>query len=208
MFGGFVMIVGFHSVKGGQGCTITTLLYGFWVASIPDMESVLLVDYSNEGDLYMALGVVFPAGSDPNKPVHVRDNISVARNLDDFDVADYDVVVYDIGQVPLDSDQDFVWPEHLLGSALVTLPCYTALRRYSVSYRSPDRKNAAVVVRLDQSRSLRPEDCVAVTGLPLGAVIKTDSTIGRKVDAGLMSCSSRLPDQNFDDLHHIFQNLL
>lgn len=72
-------------------------------------------------------------------------------------------------------------------SLLVIRPCYLALRR---AVAAPLRPSAVVLV-VEDGRSLGPGDVEDVLGVPVRAVIPYDPAVARIVDAGLLA--TRLP---------------
>lgn len=68
-------------------------------------------------------------------------------------------------------------------SLLVTRACYLALRR---GVQEPPRADGVVLVA-DAGRGLDRHDVAAVLGLPVLAVLESDPSVARRVDAGLVA---------------------
>lgn len=107
----------------------------------------------------------------------------LARRLAERSGADTNVVV-DLGTA--------LAPGSLVDVAdrvlLVVRPCYLTLRRAVTMGHLAD----SVVVVDEEHRALRPRDVESVLGLPVAAVVRSHSTISRRVDAGILH--GRLPE--------------
>ena len=94
-----------------------------------------------------------------------------------------------------------VAPPALLDAAdrvlLVVRPCYLTLRR---AVTLGDLADSVVVVD-EEHRALRPRDVESVLGLPVVAVVKTNSMVSRRVDAGILH--GRLPDSLVTPLREV-----
>lgn len=175
------------AAKGGQGTTVAAV--GHAVAAARAGRSVVLVDWSGDGDALAVLGM--PAGEVDGRPVSTAvPGLEVVR-LPAGDLPEVDAeceVVVDAGIVAA------VLPAHKAAGhriVLATRACYLALRA------AADRRNrsarfgwfdaAAVVLLAEPGRALGAVDVSNVLGnLPVVAVDYSPA-IARAVDAGLLA---------------------
>ncbi len=92
----------------------------------------------------------------------------------------YDTVIIDAGTTATG------WVRHATTRALVTRPCYLALR-HATGQRRPDY----LAVITEPGRALNTADIEAVIGIPVTVTIQHTPDISRAVDAGLLT--TRLP---------------
>ena len=172
------LTLAYFAAKGGQGTTVIAASVALTHAKTG--RRTLLIDAAEHHDTYAALG--FPEPIEPNAVTEVVPNLDlVAIDPDacaeEFDTTGYEVAVIDFGQ-----------KRPTVGTAtIVTRACYLALRRALAVTPAPD--NAIVIA--EPGRALDDADVAAVLGLPIVATIRTDPSVARTVDAGLLA--SRLP---------------
>lgn len=202
------MLIVCRSVKGGAGTSVVAAA----LASLSSRtSSTLLIDLA--GDQPAIFGSVTPVAglADWLQSPHSDSLLSTSIHIDDK------LRILPTGDTALPHPQSSAWMEltrHLversrattvvvdLGSSiappalidaadrvlLVVRPCYLTLRRAVTLGELAD----SVVVIDEEHRALRPRDVESVLGLPVVAVVKTNSMVSRRVDAGILH--GRLPD--------------
>ncbi len=177
------MNIVYYSPKGGSGVTVTAATAAL-VASA-DGTDVLLVSFTGD-DIFATLGA--PTPQDVGEVATIRGTLRAVQ----YDPA---VLTADGFQLPYAETYIFDAPASAVGdirlrwadvAALVTRPCYLALRRVMAS---PVRPDLAVLV-LEPGRALGEDYVAAVLGVHVTAV-SYDPAVARVVDAGLLA--SRFP---------------
>jgi hypothetical protein len=170
-----MMRVGFISVKGGQGCSVSAAVFGLAAAGWGCR--VLLVDqnFAGQQDLAAVFGVSEPCGNDV---VEVADRVFLS--VDPYVVTDgFDVVVDDWGLVsgPVPVNDSI--------QVLVTESSYLAAKRAVVHRDWYDH----VLVVHEASNALSPDDIFATLGVGSDGrmVVIRDPGVARAVDAGLLA---------------------
>lgn len=215
------MLIACWSSKGGAGTTVVAAALARLAAGRPEGPGALLADLS--GDAPAVLGVPEPEGpglagwlgAGPGVPPDAlgRLEIPVAAGLallprgegalveDRGDVlaalfcAESRTTVVDCGTQPtgaahrvaLAADRSF----------LVTRACFLSLRRALATALRP----TGVILLAEPGRSLSRQDIERALGVPVVAVVETDPSVARAVDAGLLG--ARLPRGLSRELRHV-----
>jgi hypothetical protein len=172
------LTLAYFAAKGGQGTTVIAASVALTHAKTG--RRTLLIDAAEHHDTYAALGC--PEPIEPNAVTEVVPNLDLVAidpdaSAEEFDTTGYEVAVIDFGQ-----------KRPTVGTAtIVTRACYLALRRALAVTPPPD--NAIVIA--EPGRALDDTDVASVLGLPIVATIRTDQSVARTVDAGLLA--SRVP---------------
>lgn len=211
------MLIVCRSVKGGAGTSVVAAA----LASLSSRTtSTLLVDLA--GDQPAIFGAVTPVAglADWLQSPHSDSLVATAIDIDDH------LRILPTGDSTLPHPDSSAWTEltrHLVERSrtttvivdigcsvappalidaadrvlLVVRPCYLTLRR---AVTLGDLADSVVVVD-EEHRALRPRDVESVLGLPVVAVVKTNSMVSRRVDAGILH--GRLPDSLVTPLREV-----
>ena len=195
------MITAIYAHKPGQG--VTTITAALATLTAHAQRRTLLVDTGT--DLPAVLGIAEPdqpglVDNITNPNVTLADIVTnVAENLDLITRGEqtpvlnastfglftggldhYDTVIIDAGTTATG------WVRHATARALVTRPCYLALR-HATGQRRPDY----LAVITEPGRALNSADIEAAIGTPVTVTVPHTAEISRAVDAGLLT--TRLP---------------
>lgn len=187
-----------YSPKGGQGCTtvavaLACLTTSAWLIDTAGDAAALAGITESTGDGICDL----LAGGGPVTAEHVKslvlcgDGLTIipagntqAATIPQARWAELAVALADAGPVIVDAATDVtVAAMPTDRRIMVVQACYLALRRAA---RCPVRPDAVVAIA-DSRRALDTGDVTAVAGAPVIATIPFDPTVGRAVDAGVLS---------------------